>query len=154
MIPLLKEKEVEMKQELSFFLPSMMAPVPYRDILKEVSEIVPNNLTLTVLSTQSKAKVIKKEAQTTKPQEGESQKEEIRELYISGLVFGNDLQCLTSLAQIIEGLERSPLFKNPRLVSADENRSYNQPGADFKIVSEIAVGNPPSPLPPSTKGKL
>ncbi len=145
MIPLLKEKEVEMKQELSFFLPSMMAPVPYRDILKEVSEIVPNNLTLTVLSTQSKAKVIKKEAQTTKPQEGESQKEDIRELSISGLVFGNDLQCLTSLAQIIEGLERSPLFKNPRLVSADENRSYNQPGDDFKIVSEIALGNPPSP---------
>ena len=137
-----------MKQELSLFPASMLAPVPYRDILKEISRIVPNNLTVTLLSTQSKAKAIKKEAQTAKPQEGESQKEEIRELYISGLVFGNDLQCLTSLAQIIEGLERSPLFKNPRLMSADENRSYNQLGADFKIVSEIAVCNPPSPPSP------
>ena len=148
MIPLLKEKEVQMKQELSLFPASMLAPVPYRDILKEISRIVPNNLTLTLLSTQSKAKTAKKEAQTAKPQEGESQKEEAREIYISGLVFGNDLQCLTALAQMIEGLEKSPLFRNPRLVSSDENRSYNQPGADFKIVSEIAVGSPPSPVSP------
>jgi len=83
---------------------------------------------------------------------------------MSGLSFGNDMNCLTSLALIIERLERSSLFKNVKLISADENKLYNRSGAEFNIVCDINLDNPPSPLgtpqvsplippsPPFTKG--
>jgi hypothetical protein len=90
------------------------------------------------VSVQYKGKLLKKGPQTPKPQEEESQRDEGRELHLTGLVFGSDLHCLTALAQIIERLERSPLFKNVKLLSADENKLYNQPGAEFEIISDIA----------------
>jgi hypothetical protein len=92
---------------------------------------------LTLISVQSKGKPLKKGAPPPKPLEGESQKDEERELYITGVTFGSDVRCLTALAQIIERLERSPLFKNVKLVSADENKLYTQPGAGFEIVCDI-----------------
>jgi hypothetical protein len=95
---------------------------------------------------------LKKGAPSSRPQEGKSQRDEDRELYITGVAFGNDVRCLTALAQIIERLERSPLFKNVKLVSADENKLYTQPGAGFEIACDINLDNPPSP--PVTKERL
>jgi len=136
-LKLLKEKDLQMKEKLSQFPSSMIVPVPHRDILREVSQIVPDNITLTLLSVQSKGKPLTKGAQPSKPQEGESQKGVGRELHITGVAFGSDARCLTALAQIIERLERTPLFNNVRLVSADENKLYTQPGAEFGIVCDI-----------------
>ena len=144
-LTLLKEKEKKVKEELSLFPSSVMVSVPYQEVLKEISHIVPNNVTLTLLSTQSKARALKKEAQTAKPQEGESQQDQVRELHITGIAFGSDIHCLTALAQIIEGLEKSPLFKNAKLMSAAENKSYNRPGAEFKIVCDIDTNKAPLP---------
>jgi hypothetical protein len=45
------------------------------------------------------------------------------------------------LAQIIERLERSSLFKNVKLVSADENKLYTQPGAGFEIACDINLNS-------------
>jgi type IV pilus assembly protein PilM len=136
-LKLLREKDLQMKEKLSQFPSSMIVSVPYRDILREFNDILPDNVTLTLISVQSKGKPLKKGAPSSKPQEGESQKDEDRELYITGVVFGSDVRCLTALAQIIERLERSPLFKNVKLVSADENKLYTQPGAGFEIVCDI-----------------
>jgi hypothetical protein len=88
---------------------------------------------------------LKKGTPPSKPHDGESKKDENRELSITGLAFGNDVNCLTALALIIERLERSPLFKNAKLVSADENKLYTQPGTGFEIVCDINPDNPPSP---------
>jgi Tfp pilus assembly protein PilN len=151
-LKLLKEKDLQIKQKLSQFPSPMIVSVPYRDILREFNDILPDNVTLTLLSVQSKGKPLKKGAPSSKPQEGESQRDEDRELYITGVAFGNDVRCLTALAQIIERLERSPLFKNVKLVSADENKLYTQPGAGFEIVCDINLDNPPSP--PVTKERL
>jgi type IV pilus assembly protein PilM len=148
-LKLLREKDLQMKEKLSQFPSSMIVSVPYRDILRGFNDILPDNVTLTLISVQSKGKPLKKGASPPKPQEGESQKDEDRELYITGVVFGSDVRCLTALAQIIERLERSPLFKNVKLVSADENKLYTQPGAGFEIVCDINLDNPPSP--PVTK---
>jgi type IV pilus assembly protein PilM len=136
-LKLLREKDLQMKEKLSQFPSSMIVSVPYRDILRGFNDILPDNVTLTLISVQSKGKPLKKGASPPKPQEGESQKDEDRELYITGVVFGSDVRCLTALAQIIERLERSPLFKNVKLVSADENKLYTQPGAGFEIVCDI-----------------
>jgi type IV pilus assembly protein PilM len=136
-LKLLKEKDLQVKQKLSQFPSPMIVSVPYRDILREFNDILPDNVTLTLLSVQSKGKSLKKGAPSSKPQEGESQRDENRELYITGVAFGNDVRCLTALAQIIERLEKSPLFKNVKLVSADEDKLYTQPGAGFEIVCDI-----------------
>jgi Tfp pilus assembly protein PilN len=139
---MLKEKELQMKEKLSQFPISMIVSVPYQDILKGFNDILPENVTLTLLAVQSKGKPLKKGAPPPKPQEGESQKDEGWELYITGLAFGSDVRCLTALAQIIERLERSPLFKNVKLVSADENKLYTQPGAGFEIICDINLDGP------------
>ena len=136
---LLREKEAKVKQELSLFPSSVIVSVPYREILMGVNHIVPENVTLTLLSVQSKGKPIKMGPQTSKPEEGESQKDERSELHITGIAFGSDLNCLTALAQTIEGLEKSPLFKNVRLVSSEENKIYNQSAAGFEFVCDIAA---------------
>ena len=136
-LKLLKEKDLQMKEKLSQFPSSMIVSVPYRDILKGFNDILPDNVTLTLLSVQNKGKPLKKGVPPPKPQEGASQKDEGRELYITGVAFGSDVRCLTALAQIIERLERSPLFENVKLVLADENKLYTQPGAGFEIVCDI-----------------
>ena len=144
-LTLLKEKEIKVKQELSLFPSSVIVSVPYQEVLREISHIVPDNVTLKLLSVQAKAKPLKKEVPASKSQEGESQQDQESGLHITGIAFGSDIQCLTALAQIIEGLEKSPLFKNAKLISADENKLYNQPGADFKIVCDINTGKASRP---------
>jgi type IV pilus assembly protein PilM len=136
-LKLLKEKDLQIREKLSQFPSSMIVSIPYRDILREFNDILPDNVTLTLLSVQIKGKPLKKGSPSSKPQEGESQKDEGRELYITGVAFGSDVRCLTALAQIIERLERSSLFKNVKLMSADENKLYTQPGAVFEIVCDI-----------------
>lgn len=123
----LKDKENRMKQDLSLIPSSVIAQVPFQEVLHEVGRIVPDNVTVTLLSVQDGSDTSKKETQT---KEGEG-------LQIKGIAFGSDLQCLTALAQIIERLEKSPLFKNARLVTADENKLYNQPATEFEIVCDI-----------------
>jgi len=126
-LKLLKEKNLQVKEKLSQFPSSMIVSVPYRDILEEVSHNLPDNVTLTLLSVQQKGKPLK----------GESTIDEGKELHLSGLTFGSDVNCLTALALVIERLERSPLFKNTKLVSADENKLYTRPGAGFEIVCDL-----------------
>jgi type IV pilus assembly protein PilM len=144
-LKLLKEKDLQIKQKLSQFPSSMLVSVPYRDILREFNNILPENVALTLLSVQNKGKPLKKGAPSTKPPGGESQKDVSRELYITGMAFGSDTHCLRALAQIIERLEKSPLYKNVKLASADENKLFTQPGAEFEIVCDINLSNPPSP---------
>jgi Tfp pilus assembly protein PilN len=157
-LKMLREKDIQLKEKLSQFPSSMIVPVPFRDILREVSQVAPDNITLTLLSVQDKGKTLTKGTPPPKPQAGESQKGVGRELHITGLAFGSDLRCLTALAQIIERLESTPLFNNVRLVSADENKLYTQSGAEFGIVCDINLDNPPSPptppSPPFTKGGM
>jgi type IV pilus assembly protein PilM len=123
----LKDKENRMRQDLSLIPSSVIAQVPFQEVLLEVGRIVPDNVTVTLLSVQDGSDTSKKETQT----------KEGKELQIKGIAFGSDLQCLTALAQIIERLEKSPLFKNARLVTADENKLYNQPATEFEIVCDI-----------------
>lgn len=128
----LKERDLQVKEKLSQFPSSVVSPVPYRNILLEVSRILPDNVTLTQLSVQPKGK----------PLRGESTIDEGRELHLSGLTFGKDINCLTALTLILERLEKSPLFKNVKLVSADENKLYSRPGAGFEIVCSINHDGP------------
>lgn len=141
----LKEKDIQLKEKLSQFPPSILVSVPYRAVLREVSHMVPDNITLTLLSVQTKGKPLTKGAPPSKPREEGSQKRAEKELHITGVAFGNDYRCLTALAQMIERFEKTLLLKNVRLISADEHKRYTQPGAEFGIVCDINLDNPPSP---------
>jgi type IV pilus assembly protein PilM len=129
---LLKEKERKAKEELSLFPSSVLISVPCEEILREISRIMPDNVTLTVLSVQTKGT-------KANPTKVEPRTVGNWELHITGITFGSDIHCLTALAQVIEGLEKCPLFKNAKLLSADENKLYNRPGAEFEIVCDIVL---------------
>lgn len=152
-LALLKEKERKMKQDLSLFPSPAISPVPYRDILKEVNQMIPGNVTLTSLEIQSEAMPSKNPTPESKAQEAVEKEEGKKNLYIGGLAFGNDLHCLTALAQIIEGLERSSRFSNVKLLSTDENKLYNQLAVGFDISCDIDLNHVPSPPSPKGKGK-
>ena len=140
-LTLLKEKENQIRQNLSVLPSSIVARSPFRRALREIAHMMPSNATFTLLSIQSKAK----------PSEAEPQTNRENELQMKGLVFGSDSDCLTALARMIGGLEKSPLFKSAKLVSADEITSYDQPGIRFEIVCDIELDHPFSP--PFHKGR-
>jgi Tfp pilus assembly protein PilN len=127
---ILKDKENRMKQDLSLFPSSVINNVPFQEILHTVSRITPDNVMVTLLSVQNKSDTSKEESHTNKG----------NELLIKGLAFGNDLQCLTALAEIIERLEKYPLFKNAKLVTTVENKLYNHPATEFEIICDITKG--------------
>jgi type IV pilus assembly protein PilM len=138
-LTLLKEKENKMKADLSLFPSSAIAPVPFRKALTRVSQIVPENVTVTLLSIKpDKISSDKKPSKEESPPNGEYG------LQIKGIAFGSDFRCLTALARIIEGLEKSSLFKNAKLVSADENKSYNRPGVGFEMICDMEHESSPS----------
>jgi type IV pilus assembly protein PilM len=131
-LTLLKEKENRMKADLSLFPSSTIAPVPFQKALTRVSQILPDNVTVTLLAIQSE-----KKPSDERPPKEESPANGGYELQMKGIAFGSDFHCLTALARIIEELEKSSLFKNAKLVSADENKSHNQPGVGFEIVCDL-----------------
>src|SRR4030042_5494998 len=94
-LTLLKEKDLQIRERLSQFPSSMIVSVPYRDILRGFNDILPDNVTLTLISVQNKGKPLKKGAPPPQPQEGESRKDENKEIYITGVAFGSDVRCLT-----------------------------------------------------------
>lgn len=138
-LAILKEKEVRIRQDLSLF-PSAATPSGmHRKALGEVIKIIPGNVTLTHLDIQNQeAPPGKTPPQGSKTQEVKSVKQVLR---IGALAFGKDIHCLTAIAQIIEGLEKSPLFSHVRLISTEENRLYNQLAVEFDIVCDIIHSN-------------
>jgi Tfp pilus assembly protein PilN len=135
-LALLKVQENQRKLDLSFYTSTLGSSVPSREILKTLRNILPGNVTVTLLAVPDQAKPSKGESK-------ESPTQERRELQITGLAFGNDLQCLTALAQLIERLEDWPLFKNAKLMKAEENKLYNRPGIAFEIFCDIDLNSPP-----------
>jgi len=128
-LALLKGKETQIKQDLSFFPSTMVSPGLFREVLQEIRYLIPGNVTLTLLAVQPKSR----------PAPAKSPVKEAKELHLTGMAFGNDAQCLTALAQIIERIEKSSRFKNARLVGADENKTYTRSGIQFAIVCEIVL---------------
>ncbi len=128
-LQVLKQKENEMKQDLSLFPSSLREPIPFQEVLRSVSKILPENVTVSLLAIKNKEGSSKADL----PSDG------ARELQISGLAFGSDQQCLMAVARIIDGLEKSPFFDNVRLVSADEQKSSRLPGAKFEMVCDITA---------------
>ncbi len=126
---LLKQREAKIREERSFFPTTVESSFSYQEILKEISEILPNQVTLHLLEIQTEENSPQKEGQLTPTPL----------LRLSGFVFGNDVQSLQTLAQLIERLERSTLFNHIRLISAEENKSFNQKASAFEILCHLAI---------------
>jgi type IV pilus assembly protein PilM len=126
----LKVQGNQRKRDLFVYKSSLGSSVPSRQVLQIIRDILPGNVTVTLLAVPDPAKPSKGDVQEN-PAQG------ARELQISGLAFGNDLQCLTALAQLIERLENRPPLKNAILKKAEENKLYNRAGIEFEIFCEI-----------------
>lgn len=126
---LLKQREAKIREERSFLPSTGESSFSYQEILKEISEILPNQVTLHLLEIQTEEKSPQKDVESTPTPL----------LRLSGFVFGNDVQCLQTLAQLIERLERSTLFNHIRLISAEENKSFNQKASAFEILCHLAI---------------
>ncbi len=146
----LKDREAKIKQDLSLFPSSVTPPVPYLKVLKEIHGVVPGNVTLTHLDIQSGTIPQGKTAQTSRPEEAKLGQ---NVLHLTALAFGNDIHCLTAIAQLIEGLEKSPLFSHVKLISTAENKLYNQLAVEFDLVCEIDLSSPSHDEGRKKKGK-
>ena len=89
----------------------------WEEILKEISHIVPKKAVLTGLFFETK--------------------EMAKELRLEGVTFGGDAKIVESIVDIMEDLDKSPLFSDVWLSSSEENNEYTEPGANFEIVCKI-----------------
>ena len=113
----LEETKKRLDQEGTLIPLVSMEEPPWREMLKEISHIVPKKTTLTGLFLHTK--------------------ETRKELWLKGVSFGGDARIVGSIVEIMEGLERSPFFSDVRLSSSEENNEYNKPGASFELVCKI-----------------
>ncbi|MCX8118573.1 MAG: type IV pilus assembly protein PilM [Desulfobacterota bacterium] len=133
-LALLKEKEAKIAQDLSLYPSAIAPPFPYRRLLREITSLIPENVTLTSLEVQTTSPPLTKTGQDPKIQETVPGK---RILHLKALAFGPVQHGLTAIAQIIEGLERSPFFHHVKLNSTNENRVFNHSAVEFEILCEI-----------------
>ncbi|MGB9698216.1 MAG: type IV pilus assembly protein PilM [Thermodesulfobacteriota bacterium] len=124
----LKEKERQMKQNLLFLSSAQVGPLSHREILAEMRSLIPANVTITQLSMVPKGLT---------GQKGSLSNIGEKELQILGVTFGQNAQCLSALAQLLERLEKSSLFRNVKLVAAGENKQFTAPAMHFEIVSDL-----------------
>ena len=85
----------------------------WREIFKEISQIIPQKITLTGLALKTKDKA--------------------KELRLKGVTFGEDARIVETIVETIKDLEKSPLFSDVRLFSSEKNNEYNKPGAKFEL---------------------
>jgi type IV pilus assembly protein PilM len=113
----LEEAKKRLDQYKALFPKRALEQSQWREILKEISHIIPQKTTLTHLFLSTKDTAI--------------------ELRIKGVAFGQDSRIVGSILEIMQGLERSPFFSDVRLSSSQENNQYSIPGGAFEIVCEI-----------------
>ena len=90
---------------------------PWGEILEEISRIIPGKTTVTGLSLRT---------------EGSA-----KELRLKGVTFGEDAEVVGSIVKIMEGLEKSPFFKDVRLSSSEENKEYSEQAGSFELRCKI-----------------
>jgi type IV pilus assembly protein PilM len=126
---LLKGKEQQMKQELSQDLFRDSKSVSYAEVLRRLSHLMPGNVTLKILALEP----------IPNPAEG-LQSPDGNRLLLEGFAAGQDLQCLTGVAQLIDHLEHSTHFRNSKLISAEQTKWHHQLGVNFEIACDIVPG--------------
>jgi len=117
----LKENKKRLDQDKAL-LPKVALEQPqWREVLKELSHIVPKKTVLTHLIFRTK--------------------DTAKELRLTGVTFGEDAKIAESILEIMQGLEQSPFFSDVRLSSSEENKEYSMPGANFELGCKIIFLN-------------
>jgi len=126
----LRKEKADIEKEFAF-LPSPYFQAHYPEVLKLINGLGITNLCLEKLALEMQEVTVE-----VKPPAGAGKR-----IRLEGIVFGSDPERLTTLATIIEALEKSPLFETITLVSTGENRGFNQSATDFVLLCSL------SPLP-------
>jgi len=117
----LEETRKTLDQEKALLPKAALEQPSWGEILKEISRIIPRKTTLTGLSLRTKGTA--------------------KELRLKGVTFGGDAEVLGSIVEIMEGLEKSPFFKDARLSSSEENKEYSEQAGSFELRCEIVSFN-------------
>ena len=104
-------------------------------LLQELTRVLPANVSLEKL------------IYDTRGDSGDEDEEPIEGLEIRGQVFGDKVETLAGLEQLMENLGRSPLFSRVTLLETRElnGQTYTHPGLNFVIVGFPSEG-PEKPL--------
>jgi Tfp pilus assembly protein PilN len=109
----LKETKKRLEQEKALLPEVVPEQLPWEDILKEISHIIPKKTTLTGIFFQTK--------------------DTEKELRLEGVIFGENAERVDSIYNIMQGLEKSPFFSDVRSSFSKGNKNYSEPGANFEI---------------------
>jgi type IV pilus assembly protein PilM len=109
----LREIKKRLDQEKALLPKVVSEQLPWEEILKEISHIIPEKTTLTGIFFQAKNAG--------------------KELRLEGITFGEDAKIVESIYNIMQGLEKSPFFSDVRSSFSKGNNNYSEPGADFEI---------------------
>jgi type IV pilus assembly protein PilM len=109
----LKEIKKSLDQEKDLLPKVVPEQLPWEEILKEISHIIPKKTTLTGIFFQAK--------------------DTEKELRLEGVTFGEDAKIVESIYSIMQGLEKSPFFSDVRSSFSKGNNNYSEPGANFEI---------------------
>ena len=109
----LKETKKRLDQEKALLPEVVPEQLPWEDILKEISHIIPKKTTLTGIFFQTK--------------------DTERQLRLEGVTFGENAERVESIYNIMQGLEKSPFFSDVRSSFSKGHNNYSEPGANFEI---------------------
>jgi type IV pilus assembly protein PilM len=127
---ILGEKERRIKPEFLQIPSSEPDSIFCGEILRDISRLIPGNVVLKILTLEPKP------GRPDGPQATESKR-----LLLKGFAIGQDVQCLTGVAQFIDQLEQSSFFRNSKLVSAEQTTWHRETGVDFEIVCDVDPGS-------------
>jgi len=113
----LKEIKKRLDQEKTLLPKVVPEQLPWEEILKEISHIIPKKTTLTGIFFQTK--------------------DTEKELRLEGITFGENAERVESIYNIMQGLEKSPFFSDVRSSFSKGNNNYSKPGANFEIRLKI-----------------
>ncbi|MFQ6079983.1 MAG: type IV pilus assembly protein PilM [Thermodesulfobacteriota bacterium] len=121
----LRETREKLVEELSLYPLKLMKQPPYPEILMEISQVIPGNVTLNLVQLNGEPEV-------------EEQKETGKRynryrMKVRGVIFGKGPDRIATMARLMVGMESSPLFEDVKLLSTEENDEYSEPGDGFEL---------------------
>ncbi|MFQ5841791.1 MAG: type IV pilus assembly protein PilM [Thermodesulfobacteriota bacterium] len=121
----LRETREKLIKELSLYPSKLMKQPPYPEILMEISQVIPGNVTLNLVQLNGEPEV-EEEKETGKRYNRYRMK-------VRGVIFGKGPDRIATVARLMVGMESSPLFEDVKLLSTEENNEYSEPGDGFEL---------------------
>lgn len=113
---------------------------PFSSVLKEIGQKFPENATIVGISIEKSTLTPKNLSQGRSDDQKsppETPSKETKSLRLKGIIFGANENVLFTLARLLADLENSPYLDGVKLVSAEEDHTYNRAGVSFELLCRL-----------------